>query len=134
MHERREEISAGGGGGGKDEGVQGEKFNIRDIMHRRFWLAGSLAGDSRNVYRSAYSFLRLPEHSAEQPSFCGKFESSDGCTDWLLKAKDDAPAAAARSFHNLSCPLQLRNSCSRWNKATVETHVRHVKHVELYRK
>lgn len=34
------------------------------------------------------------QRSAEQPSFCGKFERSDGCADWLLKMKGDAPAAA----------------------------------------
>lgn len=74
--------------------TDGEKFNIRDIMHRGFRLA-----ESRERIADAFIDPRIRSYvsrrSAEQLSFCGKFESSDGCTDWLLKAKDDAPASAA---------------------------------------
>lgn len=64
-----------------------------------------------HAYRSRKFVLTFLDARLLRAGFCGKFESSDGCTDWLLKAKDDASAITPPPSYNLSCPLQLRNSC-----------------------
>lgn len=55
--------------------------------------------DWRDLVRESHSFIDprirscAPQRSAEQSSFYSKFESSDGCTDRLLKANDEASVA-----------------------------------------